>query len=129
RQVHAGRGRVSRCLRQRADVPGQRRLLRGPDAGEGRAHPGGAGARREAEAGAAGRPALVGARRRADDAARPAGGRLMLRDEDRIFTNLYGFEDWRLPAARRRGDWDNTKAILERGPDAIIEEVKASGLR
>jgi NADH-quinone oxidoreductase subunit F len=53
----------------------------------------------------------------------------MLSDRDRIFTNLYGFEDWRLDAARRRGDWDNTKAILERGPEAIVEEVKASGLR
>jgi NADH-quinone oxidoreductase subunit F len=53
----------------------------------------------------------------------------MLSDRDRIFTNLYGFEDWRLDAARRRGDWDNTQAILERGPEAIVEEVKASGLR
>lgn len=53
----------------------------------------------------------------------------MLKQEDRIFTNLYGFEDWKLAGARARGDWDNTKAILEKGQDAIIEEVKASGLR
>jgi len=53
----------------------------------------------------------------------------MLRDEDRIFTNLYGYQDWGLDAARKRGDWDNTKAILERGPEAIIDEMKASGLR
>jgi len=53
----------------------------------------------------------------------------MLRDEDRIFTNLYGFEDWRLEAARRRGDWDGTAALLQRGPEALVEEVKASGLR
>ncbi len=53
----------------------------------------------------------------------------MLRDEDRIFTNLYGFQDWRLEGARKRGDWDNTKAILEKGPDAIVDEIKASGLR
>jgi NADH-quinone oxidoreductase subunit F len=53
----------------------------------------------------------------------------MLRDEDRIFTNLYGFQDWGLEAARKRGDWDGTKAILEKGPDAIIDEIKASGLR
>jgi len=53
----------------------------------------------------------------------------MLRDEDRIFTNLYGIHDWRLSGARSRGDWDGTKAILERGRDAIIEEVKTSGLR
>ena len=53
----------------------------------------------------------------------------MLRDEDRIFTNLYGVHDWRLAGARSRGDWDQTKAILAKGRDAIIEEVKASGLR
>ena len=53
----------------------------------------------------------------------------MLADKDRIFTNLYGFQDWGLKAAEARGDWDDTKAILARGQDAIIEEVKASGLR
>ena len=53
----------------------------------------------------------------------------MLRDEDRIFTNLYGTQDWRLAGARARGDWDGTKAILEKGPDAIVDEIKASGLR
>ena len=53
----------------------------------------------------------------------------MLADKDRIFTNLYGIHDWRLDAARRRGDWDNTKALIEKGRDAIIEEVKSSGLR
>ena len=29
----------------------------------------------------------------------------MLRDEDRIFRNLYGFEDWRLEGAKGRGIW------------------------
>jgi NADH-quinone oxidoreductase subunit F len=53
----------------------------------------------------------------------------MLADKDRIFTNLYGFHDWRLPAARARGSWDGTKEILARGPDAIIDEMKKSGLR
>jgi NADH-quinone oxidoreductase subunit F len=53
----------------------------------------------------------------------------MLRDQDRIFTNLYGVHDWRLAGARTRGDWDGTKALLERGRDALIEEVKTSGLR
>lgn len=53
----------------------------------------------------------------------------MLADKDRIFTNLYGFEDWKLAGARARGDWDNTKALLAKGQDKIIEEVKASGLR
>jgi NADH-quinone oxidoreductase subunit F len=53
----------------------------------------------------------------------------MLSDQDRIFTNLYGIHDWRLPGARARGDWDGTKEILARGREAIIEEMKASGLR
>jgi NADH-quinone oxidoreductase subunit F len=53
----------------------------------------------------------------------------MLSDRDRIFTNLYGIHDWGLAGARARGDWDGTAAILARGRDAIIDEVKASGLR
>jgi NADH-quinone oxidoreductase subunit F len=53
----------------------------------------------------------------------------MLMDKDRIFTNLYGVHDWGLQGARARGDWDGTKEILARGRDAIIDEIKASGLR
>ncbi len=53
----------------------------------------------------------------------------MLANADRIFTNLYGLEDWRLKGAMKRGNWDGTKAILERGRDAIIDQMKASGLR
>ena len=53
----------------------------------------------------------------------------MLQDKDRIFTNLYGVHDPLLKGARSRGDWDNTAAILARGRDAIIDEMKKSGLR
>jgi NADH-quinone oxidoreductase subunit F len=53
----------------------------------------------------------------------------MLADKDRIFTNLYGFHDWSLEGARKRGAWDNTKAILDKGGDWIIDEMKKSGLR
>ncbi|MBI4969746.1 MAG: NADH-quinone oxidoreductase subunit NuoF [Rhodospirillales bacterium] len=53
----------------------------------------------------------------------------MLADKDRIFTNLYGQHDWRLAGAKTRGDWDGTKDILAKGRDAIINEMKASGLR
>ena len=53
----------------------------------------------------------------------------MLNDKDRIFTNLYGLQDWRLKGARARGDWDGTKAILEKGRDGIVNEVKESGMR
>jgi len=53
----------------------------------------------------------------------------MLSDKDRIYTNLYGQRDFGLKAAKARGDWDGTADILARGRDAIIEEMKASGLR
>ncbi|MSP51674.1 MAG: NADH-quinone oxidoreductase subunit NuoF [Alphaproteobacteria bacterium] len=53
----------------------------------------------------------------------------MLADKDRIFTNLYGHHDWRLAAARQRGDWSNTKELIAKGRDSIIDEVKKSGLR
>ena len=53
----------------------------------------------------------------------------MLQDRDRIFTNLYGFQSWKLDAARVRGDWDDTAGLMARGQDAIIDVIKASGLR
>ncbi len=53
----------------------------------------------------------------------------MLNDQDRIFTNLYGIEDWGLEAAKSRGDWDGTKDLLAKGRDWIVEEIKESGLR
>ena len=53
----------------------------------------------------------------------------MLADKDRIFTNIYGWGDAGLKGAQARGDWGNTKAILARGHDDIVEEMKASGLR
>jgi NADH-quinone oxidoreductase subunit F len=53
----------------------------------------------------------------------------MLKDQDRIFTNLYGVHDWKLAGAKSRGIWDNTKALIDMGHDAIIDGVKESGLR
>ena len=53
----------------------------------------------------------------------------MLKDEDRIFTNLYGWFDEGLDGAKNRGDWSNTKELLKNSPDEIVELVKASGLR
>jgi NADH-quinone oxidoreductase subunit F len=52
-----------------------------------------------------------------------------LHDKDRIFTNIYGFQSHALKEAQKRGDWDNTKAVLAKGRDWIIEEMKLSGLR
>ncbi|NQW11018.1 MAG: NADH-quinone oxidoreductase subunit NuoF [Alphaproteobacteria bacterium] len=53
----------------------------------------------------------------------------MLKDNDRIFTNLYGWFDWTLAGARKRGDWSNTKELLQMSPEDIVEVMKASGLR
>ncbi|MEO0681198.1 MAG: NADH-quinone oxidoreductase subunit F, partial [Pseudomonadota bacterium] len=53
----------------------------------------------------------------------------MLRDEDRIFTNLYGMRDRSLAGARARGLWDDTAGLIARGRDGIVDEVKKSGLR
>ncbi|RVT95422.1 NADH-quinone oxidoreductase subunit NuoF [Rhodovarius crocodyli] len=54
---------------------------------------------------------------------------MALSDKDRIFTNLYGLKPWNLAAAQMRGDWDGTAAILAKGRDAIVEDIKNSGLR
>jgi NADH-quinone oxidoreductase subunit F len=53
----------------------------------------------------------------------------MLRDHDRIFTNLYGQHDPGLAGARARGDWDGTKEFILKGRDWIIQQIKDSGLR
>lgn len=52
-----------------------------------------------------------------------------LKDEDRVFTNLYGRRDPYLEGARQRGDWHCTSDLIAMGPEWIIQEVKASGLR
>uniref|UniRef100_A0A1I8H3D5 NADH dehydrogenase [ubiquinone] flavoprotein 1, mitochondrial n=1 Tax=Macrostomum lignano TaxID=282301 RepID=A0A1I8H3D5_9PLAT len=52
-----------------------------------------------------------------------------LKDEDRIFTNLYGRHDWRLKAAMSRGHWYKTKEIVLKGRDWITNEMKVSGMR
>ncbi|WP_419235180.1 NADH-quinone oxidoreductase subunit NuoF [Rickettsia endosymbiont of Nabis limbatus] len=53
----------------------------------------------------------------------------MLKKEDRIFTNLHGEQSHDLKSSKKRGDWYNTKALLNKGKEWIIEEVKKSGLR
>ncbi len=52
-----------------------------------------------------------------------------LADKDRIFTNVYGFQSPFLKAAKQRGDWDDTKKLMQIGEDPIIDAIKASGLR
>ncbi len=53
----------------------------------------------------------------------------MLKDKDRIFTNLYGQHDFGLKGAQARGVWDGTKGMVELGRDKIIELIKESQLR
>ena len=53
----------------------------------------------------------------------------ILEDKDRIFTNLYGLQDWRLEAAKQRGAWNATADMLSAGRDWIINQTKNSGLR
>lgn len=58
----------------------------------------------------------------------------MLSKQDKIFTNLYGYDSPYLEkemgsGALSRGDWDKTKDILAKGRDWVITEVLASGLR
>ena len=53
----------------------------------------------------------------------------MLKDQDRIFTNLYGMHERTLKGAKARGHWDGTAALIKKGRDWIIDEMKASGLR
>ena len=53
----------------------------------------------------------------------------ILEDKDRIFTNLYGLQDWGLEGAKKRGCWNGTKDILDAGRDWIIDNMKNSGLR
>jgi len=52
-----------------------------------------------------------------------------LKDQDRIFTNLYDDNDRWIEGAMQRGDWHQTKDILTNGHDWIIDEIKKSGLR
>ena len=40
----------------------------------------------------------------------------MLKDQDRIFTNLYGMHDRSLKGAMQRGHWNGTAEILNARP-------------
>jgi NADH-quinone oxidoreductase subunit F len=53
----------------------------------------------------------------------------MIKEKDKIFTNINGDSDCYLQGAYQRGDWDNTKKIIENGRSWIIEQVKNSGLK
>lgn len=46
-----------------------------------------------------------------------------LRDQDRIFTNLYGHHGADLKSAMKYGDWYKTKEIVLKGPDWVSRRV------
>src|SRR5690606_41242186 len=97
-------GRYPRAMDHRGRVASRRSARRCQDHGPGRAE--GAAFRLQ--------PGLTGK---------------MLHDKDRIFTNIYGRFDKSLQGAMSRGIWDNTKGLIDKGRDWIINEMKASGLR
>ena len=49
-----------------------------------------------------------------------------LKDEDRIFTNLYGLHDPFLKGAMKRGDWHRTKDLVVKGTDWKVKNVLES---
>ena len=53
----------------------------------------------------------------------------MLKKEDKIFTNLYNDMGWTLEDSLNRNDWSNTKDIISKGREWIINEIKTSELR
>lgn len=53
----------------------------------------------------------------------------MLKKSDKIFQNLHGRDSVFLKGAQKRGDWDNTKTLIEKGAEWIIQETVDSGLR
>ena len=53
----------------------------------------------------------------------------MLKEKDKIFQNLHGNEDWGIAGAVKRGIWSNTKELISKGSDFIVNEIKKSDLR
>ena len=46
----------------------------------------------------------------------------MLKDQDRIFKNLYNDLGWEIDKALQRGDWSQTKNLMSKGKEFIINE-------
>lgn len=53
----------------------------------------------------------------------------MVKEQDKIFTNLSDKGTPLLKDAKKRGNWQKTKGLLDLGSEKIIDEVKKSGLR
>ena len=44
----------------------------------------------------------------------------MLKDEDRIFKNLYNDFGWEIESSLKRGDWIDTKNIIFKGKEWVF---------
>tara|TARA_B100000674_G_scaffold176010_1_gene142487 strand:- start:2728 stop:4008 length:1281 start_codon:yes stop_codon:yes gene_type:complete len=53
----------------------------------------------------------------------------MISEKNIIFSDIHGFNGNDISISEKRGDWDNTKALIKKGADWIINEVKNSELR
>ena len=53
----------------------------------------------------------------------------MLKPQDKIFKNLYNDLGWEIDSAIERDDWKDTKNLISKGREWIINEVKTSELR
>ena len=53
----------------------------------------------------------------------------MLKEEDKIFKNLYNNLGYSLEESLKRSDWSNTKEVISKGREWIINEIKISELR
>ena len=53
----------------------------------------------------------------------------MLKEEDKIFKNLYNNLGSSLEDSLKRDDWSNTKELISKGREWIINEIKTSELK
>jgi NADH-quinone oxidoreductase subunit F len=53
----------------------------------------------------------------------------MLKKENRIFKNLYNEFGWDIENSLKRDDWKDTKDLISKGREWIINEVKTSELK
>ncbi len=53
----------------------------------------------------------------------------ILKESDKIFSNLYGYNDPYIDGAKKRGTWHHTKDFFDLGQTAIVNLIKDSGLR
>ena len=54
---------------------------------------------------------------------------MLLKDQDRIFQNLYGMGDRSLKGAMSRGCWDNTAELIARGRDGFTRYTGPAGAK